>query len=915
MKIIKPKIDDRNYKYLKLKNQLEVLIIEDKNKNISSACMTVNVGHYHDPADFLGMAHFLEHMLFMGTKKYPVENHFFDFINTHGGSTNAFTSSEITSFFFDILSDKFDEALDIFAQFFIDPLLLMNAVDREIKAVNSEHEKNIKQDSWRIGSILKELSISKHPLSKFGTGNNKTLGKKNIYDELKKFHEKYYSANIMKLAVYTNNITKIEEEIKTIFSKIPNNQVIIDKIDTHPFNTDKLNICKLVPIIDEHSLICLWQLDSTLKYYKINPINHISYILNFDGKGSLKSQLQEYGYVIDMHWFPYDDDSGTDLYGCSMTLTDAGFENVPFILNLVNKNIKLIKNLDNRKELYNDIKQANIINFNYKSNIEPINYANQLSINMFKYPIEEILTAEWIFDEYNKDVDKIIYETVLDQLIDKNRIVIISSKKFHNKTDKCEEFYGAEYSIYQELQEFYKDFPSNKVINLSKIQLPTKNMLIPQNTNIVKLKNIPQYPTEIKKDLWFKSIDKFKVPKVLVGVTLSTGKIYQSPKNVILTHLFLIILHKTLSSILYYGQICSSTFSFSLGSDCLNLYFESYSDTIKTFISEIYKKIINLKITENLFKYGIELVKNRIDINLNNPPYVNSSDELNSILVDNYYRNTTLSNALKRVTFNDLVGFNLVASIYSKKTLIQGNISPTDAENINNIFKIGFSKNVMNHLKIKEIEDGRKLKYLIKPFNPEEHNSCVNYFFEFGKIIKGKAGNWEEILGMLSLINITTSDNFFHELRSKSQTGYVVRVSPLGYHDYNEGLYGLSFLVQSSEYDVVEIEKRIRKFIKGHQNLFIKNLGERKFNKYIITLIKNLKESDNNLSEEFTRNMNEITKNSFVFNYKAKLIEYLKNINLNDLKDAYHKYFISNEAKVRIVAIESQNKKLIEFRS
>ena len=88
--------DDREYRALTLPNRLEVLLIHDANTDKGSAALDVNVGHFKDPAEFPGLAHFCEHMLFLGTKKYPDENSYSAFLNEHGGSSNAWTSMENT---------------------------------------------------------------------------------------------------------------------------------------------------------------------------------------------------------------------------------------------------------------------------------------------------------------------------------------------------------------------------------------------------------------------------------------------------------------------------------------------------------------------------------------------------------------------------------------------------------------------------------------------------------------------------------------------------------------------------------------------------------------------------------------------------------------------------------------------------
>lgn len=99
-----------------------------------------------------------------------------------------------------------------FSQFFIAPLFTEDATDREVCAVNSEHEKNVPNDSWRLHQLEQSTSKPGHPYTKFGTGNKKTLDEDpkakgvNVRDQLLKFHSTWYSSNIMSLAILGKGI-------------------------------------------------------------------------------------------------------------------------------------------------------------------------------------------------------------------------------------------------------------------------------------------------------------------------------------------------------------------------------------------------------------------------------------------------------------------------------------------------------------------------------------------------------------------------------------------------------------------------------------------------------------------------------------------------------------------------------------
>ncbi|RHZ30058.1 hypothetical protein DYB37_008737 [Aphanomyces astaci] len=168
--------DERDYRHVELANGLCVLLVSDSEAEKSAAAMDVRVGHQSDPDHLLGLAHFLEHMLFMGTKKYPDENSYSQYLSAHGGSSNAYTSGTDTNYYFDVRPPYFEEALDRFAQFFIAPLFTPGATEREMNAVNSENNKNLQSDPWRLDQVVKHTSSRRHPFHKFGTGNLVTLG-------------------------------------------------------------------------------------------------------------------------------------------------------------------------------------------------------------------------------------------------------------------------------------------------------------------------------------------------------------------------------------------------------------------------------------------------------------------------------------------------------------------------------------------------------------------------------------------------------------------------------------------------------------------------------------------------------------------------------------------------------------------
>ena len=129
----------------------------------------------------------------------------------------------------------------------------------------SENAKNLQTDGWRQYQLLKSSANSKHPFSKFGTGNLITLNDivkekgLDIRAELLKFHEKYYSANMMKLAVLgRESLDDLQKMVVEKFSKVGlvsflypssflflkvkniNRPRVVDKVDVLPFGPEEL---------------------------------------------------------------------------------------------------------------------------------------------------------------------------------------------------------------------------------------------------------------------------------------------------------------------------------------------------------------------------------------------------------------------------------------------------------------------------------------------------------------------------------------------------------------------------------------------------------------------------------------------------------------------------------------------------
>ena len=277
-------LDDRRFRRVTLPNGLRVLLVEDAASEKAAACLSVAVGDCSNPPELPGLAHFCEHMVFLGSEKYPTEGAFEAFLEAHGGLYNAFTEAERTSFFLSVMVGKggcksgeddtervaapaqgatasegpdmaapaadastaqppaleipgsvppglapYYEALDRCAQFFISPLFTPSATAREVQAVNSEFKDALLKDSVRFHQLLKSAAAPGHPFRMFSMGNAASLWDRptaegiDVRAALLAFHSRHYSASQMTLVlVAPAPLSDLAAWAGALFGAVPN---------------------------------------------------------------------------------------------------------------------------------------------------------------------------------------------------------------------------------------------------------------------------------------------------------------------------------------------------------------------------------------------------------------------------------------------------------------------------------------------------------------------------------------------------------------------------------------------------------------------------------------------------------------------------------------------------------------------
>lgn len=462
--VYSPISDPVDYIEIILKNKLRIFMMDDKESNISSALMYVGVGSKDNPKDIPGLAHFLEHMLFMGSDTYPGSTYFQSQISKYGGFTNAFTADESTQYFFST-SDNFLGLLEIFSRFFVRPLFDVNWVNKEVNAVDSEHKKNIGSDAWRIMNVAKNFYID-NVNNQFSTGSLETLLRStsinNDPDILRKrlieFYDTHYSSDSMVLFLFHRINDDTINEITRMFELVPlitKNLFITKNIDAKIRTTNKIELITVKSVSEEHNISIKWLLNGSSRYVdnmSVDAYDIMSYILNNTGPDSLYAILSTTGYILDVLCGIDRSFDSSSLYDISIRLTPEGLSHWRDILYLTDAYINNLYDIFSKStslfdDFYNEIKNRVLLYLQTISNTSGLylcqHYADvyeRRKIDLMYLPISFALLS-----------DKEIYRThflscLQNMRLESAKVLVCSSLIDDEKFTKIDKYYGTHYN-------------------------------------------------------------------------------------------------------------------------------------------------------------------------------------------------------------------------------------------------------------------------------------------------------------------------------------------------------------------------------------------------------------------------------------------------------------------------------------
>uniref|UniRef100_A0A8C1ZEU6 Nardilysin a (N-arginine dibasic convertase) n=1 Tax=Cyprinus carpio TaxID=7962 RepID=A0A8C1ZEU6_CYPCA len=881
----------------------------------SAAALCIGVGSFSDPSDLPGLAHFLEHMVFMGSEKYPSENGFDAFLKKHGGSDNASTDCERTIFQFDVQRKHFKEALDRWAQFFICPLMIEDAIDREVEAVDSEYQLAKPSDSHRKEMLFGSLAKPNHPMSKFCWGNAQTLKTEpkekniNVYKRLREFWKRYYSAHYMTLAVQSKeSLDTLEEWVREIFSQVPNNgQLKPDFSDQlSPFETPAFNkLYRVVPVRKVHALTITWY--TVYPHLLVKPLHYIAWLIGHEGTGSILSMLRRKCWALAL--FGGNSETGFDqnttysIFSISITLTDEGFQNFYEVCMGHQSKHCIVLHFYGYEYLFVDTALTVML-----LQTDPIEYVEDICENMQLFPKQDFLTGDQLMFEFKPEV----ISAALNLLTPEKANLLLLSPEHEGQCPLKEKWFGTQYSV-EDIQQHWRELWAGDFDLNPSLHLPAENKFIATDFAL-KTSDCPdtEYPVRIMNNdrgcLWYKKDNKFKIPKAYVRFHLISPVVQKSPKNLVLFDLFVNILVHNLAEPAYEADVAQLEYKLVAGEHGLVIKVKGFNHKLPLLFNLIVDYLTDFSAAPDVFSMFAEQLKKTYFNILIKPEKLGKDVRL---LILEHSRWSTIQKyqaVLDGLSVDELMEFvsSFKSELYAEG-LVQGNFTSTVS--IHYTLKLQFKKlsvEVPVLFRVVELPQKHHL-CKVKSLNKGDANSEVTVYFQSGP------KNLREHT-LMELLVMHMEEPCFDFLRTKET---------LGYHVYptcrnTSGVLGFSVTVetQATKFNTELVETKIEEFLVSFGEK-MNSLSDEAFKTQVTALVKLKGCEDTHLGEEVDRNWTEVVTQQYVFDRLSREIDALKLMTKAELVNWFleHRGQGNRKLSVHVSILEEQPVSKLTFLS
>ncbi|WP_421861935.1 insulinase family protein [Motiliproteus sp.] len=874
--IIQSPNDPRTYQAFSLDNGLNVLVISDPKADKAAASLEVGVGSGDDPRHSQGLAHFLEHMLFLGTDRYPEAGDYQAYISRHGGNHNAFTAHDRTNYFFDIEQSKLEPALDRFSRFFVAPLFSPEYVDRERNAVHSEYQSKLKEDSRRGYAALKQVINPEHPLATFAVGSLETLrdndqGK--LTEHLKAFYQQHYNAGNMALVVYGREpVAQLRAMVEQRFSGIPS-----DRQQQRPAPVPLFKPGALPAQLQIKSLKELRQLSLSFPvppakdYYDRKPLHYLSGLLGHEGDESLLAELKRRGWANSLSagpGFNYSDNATLDI---NIGLTPEGQRRYEEIAGLVFAQVERIRQQGISDWRYREQQQLSEIGFRFREPSRPMSEALRLANKLRELPTRELLHGDYLWAEF----DPVLLRAYLNYLRPDNLLLTLTAPDL--ETDRTEPYFGTEYS--------FGPLPASLVERLQQSRpvesmgLPEPNPYIPQQ--LATLPGVNQPKPELLMEqpgvrLWHQQDSTFRVPKANFYFSFRSPVANDSPRHHVMTALLIKLLNDRLNPELY------PAYEAGLGVEIyphvrgFSTRISGYGDRQQVLLAMLLEQLVSLRIDPQRLAIQQQNLRRDLENRLKQNPVNQAFDALYLRVMEPRWSTRQQLEQIDAIDAQQLQVFKQqLLSRGEIVALAHGNIAPDQAVAMTRLLQqhllSGLDPEPVPQPQARLLAAGDELQELAV-----DHNDSALLLYLQGD---EKSVPLRARFGLLARI---LRAPFYTEVRTEKQRGYVVYTSPVPIQQHP----GLAFVIQSPQQSPDTLLADIDSFLPRARAL-IENLDPQQLESFKQGLINEILKQEQTLKQRSNRYWREIDQEKYGFDGREQLAEAIEAVSRDQLLQTF----------------------------
>ncbi|KAJ1836683.1 metalloprotease [Coemansia sp. RSA 2711] len=628
--------DMREHRVIKLPNNLVVLCTRDPDATQAAATLHVDVGSLADPPELNGLAHFLEHMLFMGTEKYPDEGEYIAFIKKNGGQYNAFTSLDTTGYYFGVANSALEQTLDRFSRFFIDPLFAPGSVDRELHAVDSEHKGNLQDDYRREFQLERLLSNSSHPFSMFSTGNLETLrdGSQrlglDIRQEMIRFYQKHYSADIMRLVVAGNySVDQLIEWSAAKFSAIASKGDSRPASPGHPLTPGVLGkIVRYQTLRNVHRMRLQFAVPELKAQYRTRPDKYVIHLVELQSPGSLFDYLKAQGLATEIYaYISTINMDGFNIFDIVIDLTPKGFEHYEGVVRAVFAYLRVLADSGPQRWLHDERRVINDLEYRFYENPGVVKWTltrARVNLNSHVAP-KHYLSAGNSAIDYDADA----IAGFMAHLRPHNYRLFLGAQSHGNiQLAATEKYYGTPYLI----DDLSANLVGEAVMEWHepyRLHLPGPNPFVPESTEVVSKSvpdaNVATAPTLLQStdgyELWFKQDDQFAQPRGYIRLHLAYERSSASFLDRVIAGILDECVNHILDKELSNAKISGMDYKVIFRMAGVDVKVTGFSDKLSHLLEAILKRLKALDIEEHVYHDSLTLLQQDYQNRRNMQPF------------------------------------------------------------------------------------------------------------------------------------------------------------------------------------------------------------------------------------------------------------------------------------------------------